>query len=506
MTESTKIGKEELRANIDAGWNDLQNYLMTLTFEQVVAPSDPAGWTPKDHLAHLAIWEDSLNALLEGEPRWQHMDVPHDLFAQEDWDAVNTIIQQRYHDIGLRDLQQMFFGIHERLLGKLQALSEDDLRRPYNEYQPGTPYDLPISHWFVIETYEHYDEHKDYIDVIVKGSEDPTLSKDDLLAMMERGWNSLNTFLSDYSDEQLTIPTDAAGWSAKDHLAHLARWEDGIWALLDKQSRVEQMGVPADVWERHDIDEINGTMRELDKDLTLEQVRQRLRDVHERLVAKIETLSDEDLQRPYQFYDADVDDDRPVIGWISGNTYDHYAEHKPWIRTLIAEGEKARLIAAMQNGWNELNAYLGSLDETQITEPTDAAGWTVKDHVIHLAMWEGSMNAFFDKQSRGEYMGVSPQTWAAHNQGERVIDRVNDEIYQAHKALPWAEVQATFQREHDKLLERVKALSIDDLQRPYIDYQPDSTATDTALHRLGVATHEHYAEHIPWMQAIVEEK
>ncbi len=337
MSEETSLSKAELLAKIAAGWDDLQGYLATLTFEQVVAPSDPAGWTPKDHLVHLAIWEDSINALLDGKPRWEHMDVPRDLFDNAEWDAINAIIQQRYHDLPLRDVQQLFFGVHARVIAKLEALSEDDLARPYSEYQPGSPYDEPISHWFVIDTYEHYDEHKGYIEIIIANGADATLSKDQLLAAMKYGWGDLNTFLSQYSDQQLTQPTDPAGWSVKDHLAHLARWEDGIWALLNSQPRNAQMGVPDEVWAQDDVDAINAVMRELDKDMTLEQVRQHFSDVHARLIARIEALSDADLQRPYEHYRPGSGIDKPVIGWISGNTHEHYAEHKPWMRAIAGK-------------------------------------------------------------------------------------------------------------------------------------------------------------------------
>jgi hypothetical protein len=51
---------------------------------------------------------------------------------------------------------------------------------------------------------------------------------------------------------------------------------------------------------------------------------------------------------------------------------------------------KAELLERIEAGFQEINQYLDSLTETQLTQPTDAAGWTAKDHVIHMAIWEDS--------------------------------------------------------------------------------------------------------------------
>src|SRR5262249_47676404 len=141
----------------------------SLTYEQVTIPTDPAGWTAKDHIAHVAIWEDSLNALLEKQPRRQHMGIDdQQAWDNYDWDKVNAIIQQHYHNISISDLRVLFFGIHDRLLKHIQSMSDSDLQRPYKDFEPGSTLENPVIHWLIIDTYPHYDEHKDYIGVIVK--------------------------------------------------------------------------------------------------------------------------------------------------------------------------------------------------------------------------------------------------------------------------------------------------------------------------------------------------
>ena len=334
MVDETKLSKAELLANIERGWNDLQSYLAALSYEQVTIPTDPAGWTAKDHLAHLAVWEDNINALLEKTPSWEYMGVDRDLWESWDWDKQNAVIQQRYKDISLRDLQNMFFGIHERLIEKIKSLSDADLQRPYKDYQPDSTTDQPIIHSMLGDTYEHYAEHKDYINVIVTGSEDVLMTRDQLLTEMEKGWNSFNAYLTTLSDTQMTMPTDAAGWTVKDHISHLAVWEEGIYALLAQQPRYEAMGITRDDLNSGDYDRINAMIRDQHKDKSLAEVMAMFREAHERLIAKVRTLSDEDLQRPYEYYQPAEDEKRPVIRWIPGNTFGHYDEHIPWIDAI----------------------------------------------------------------------------------------------------------------------------------------------------------------------------
>ena len=87
------------------------------------------------------------------------------------------------------------------------------------------------------------------------------ISKTDLLARTHSSWEALNAFVATLDDRQRTQLTDAAGWTVKDHLMHLAVWEDGVWAMLNRRDRAAHMGVPAEVWARWDFDEINAVIQ-----------------------------------------------------------------------------------------------------------------------------------------------------------------------------------------------------------------------------------------------------
>ncbi len=161
--------------------------------------------------------------------------------------------------------------------------------------------------------------------------------RDELLGQIDTGWQELNRYLNSLSDADFTLHSDAAGWTVKDHVIHLAAWEDGVWAMLAGRSRYEQMGVDKAIWDGHDVDQINDAIYQRHKDLSLADVRKQSNAVHVRFVGAIYTLSDEDLQKPYSHYQPEYADwEDPVIKWIIANSYSHYREHLPWITAIVA--------------------------------------------------------------------------------------------------------------------------------------------------------------------------
>jgi hypothetical protein len=159
----------------------------------------------------------------------------------------------------------------------------------------------------------------------------------ELVSRMQKGWEDFQAYLKTLTPEQMTTPADAAGWTVKDHVIHLATWEDGVYALLEKQPRYEQMGVDKETWDGHDTDAINAVIQKQKHDMPLDEVLKKFEDVHKRLIEKVQSMSSKDLLRPYSYYQADSTAQKPVFGWIVGNTYEHYAEHKPWIAAIVGK-------------------------------------------------------------------------------------------------------------------------------------------------------------------------
>ncbi len=167
MAEQAPKTVAELLKRIDAAWTTFSSYIDSLTETQLTQPTDAAGWTAKDHLIHLALWEDALNALLDRTPQWERLGLDKGLWASADVDASNAVLQKRYQHMLLREVRQKHRDVHQQLLSKIRALSDGDLQRPVRDYQPGSSDSRPILRNLMSDTFEAYEEHTPYIAAIV---------------------------------------------------------------------------------------------------------------------------------------------------------------------------------------------------------------------------------------------------------------------------------------------------------------------------------------------------
>jgi hypothetical protein len=166
------------------------------------------------------------------------------------------------------------------------------------------------------------------------------MTKDELLTQIQQGWDRFQTYLTTLSDDQLTQLTDAGGWTIKDHVIHLAIWEDGASAMLQQKSRRERMDIEEAVWSRWNFDEINALIQRRYRELPLDQVLQTFHDVHEHLLALINAMSEEDVRRPVSHYDLQFGSAEPVALQLIMDTCGHYQEHTPWIMAIANQNDR----------------------------------------------------------------------------------------------------------------------------------------------------------------------
>ncbi|HUG14095.1 MAG TPA: DinB family protein [Thermomicrobiales bacterium] len=153
---------------------------------------------------------------------------------------------------------------------------------------------------------------------------------------------ALLNYVATLDEARRTELRDSAGWSVKDHLAHLIRWERSIIYLLTGRPRHEGLGVERAAYEAEygadgNIDELNAMMHAQDRDLPFDEVIAALDATHVETFAALAQLSDSDIMREYSSFLPDEPGEetgRPIVFWIAGNTAFHYAEHLEWMQEL----------------------------------------------------------------------------------------------------------------------------------------------------------------------------
>lgn len=162
------------------------------------------------------------------------------------------------------------------------------------------------------------------------------MTKAALLDRMADAYEMLERTVAGLDEAVMARPGDE-GWAIKDHLFHLATWERGIAWLLSGRSRTEGMGITEEAWRDLTMDEVNDLVARRDAAKTPAEALVAFRLAHREMLDALAGFGDADLERPYRDFDpaATRSADRPIAGWIIGDTYEHYEEHLGYIQRLL---------------------------------------------------------------------------------------------------------------------------------------------------------------------------
>lgn len=155
--------KEEVMQAINEGWAELNTLLDSLTDEQLTQPGPDGGWSVKDHIAHMAVWEAGISALLRKEDRWQAMGVTLGQAEQPDWDEMNATIEAQHTDLSLDEVRDLFARSHQEMLDALEPLTYDELMLPYRHYDTASKSENPVGAYIAGNTWGHWAEHAGWI-------------------------------------------------------------------------------------------------------------------------------------------------------------------------------------------------------------------------------------------------------------------------------------------------------------------------------------------------------
>jgi hypothetical protein len=162
-----------------------------------------------------------------------------------------------------------------------------------------------------------------------------TPTKADLIERIHRAWSTLEGAIAGLGEEALTTAGDG-GWSVKDHLVHIECWERYLLAVLERRSPSAAIGIDLATLRSTEDDPLNELIRKRTTEQPLSQVLADLRRTHERLLAVITALPEDDLERLAADYQPDelADDPDSITGWISHICDEHLRDHVGWIQRL----------------------------------------------------------------------------------------------------------------------------------------------------------------------------
>jgi hypothetical protein len=157
-------------------------------------------------------------------------------------------------------------------------------------------------------------------------------NKDELLSAIKREWKLLMEVV-DRLDEQKMTAIDEGGWSPKDNLAHLTEWMNSLMGYhIDKRPAHEVMRLSEEQAKGWDMEVINPVLFERNKNRLVEDIMDELKQTYEKLVAKLDAMSFEDLMKPRHANDPEK---RPLLMWVLGDTTEHFSEHRETIEKML---------------------------------------------------------------------------------------------------------------------------------------------------------------------------
>ena len=158
-------------------------------------------------------------------------------------------------------------------------------------------------------------------------------SKAELMSAIKREWNALMDVVAKLEVAEKMTTLDEGGWSPKDNLAHLSEWMNSVMGYhMDKRPPHEVMRIPEESARGWDMEIINPILFERNKNRALEEVKDELKQTYEKVLAKLDAMSFEDLMAPRH---ADDPEKRPLLLWVIGDTSGHFQEHRETIAKML---------------------------------------------------------------------------------------------------------------------------------------------------------------------------
>lgn len=159
---------------------------------------------------------------------------------------------------------------------------------------------------------------------------------------------------------------------------------------------------------------------------------------------------------------------------------------------------KQMLLDLMEVERARWDALIAEFSEEQMHQPGLDGGWSVKDVIAHVAMYE----AWTAEQIRLAREGSGPppeMTASGEDEHWDELDWRNARFYEMNKDKPLSQVKAESTLAFEQLLDTVRSLSEEELRLPHPWMGPRPI-----FEIIPVQSYEHYHQHIPALRVWLE--
>lgn len=155
------------------------------------------------------------------------------------------------------------------------------------------------------------------------------MDKATFLEALHKGRKEWETLLTEVGEQRMLEPGATGEWSVKDVIAHIMWGEREMVGVCEAHALVG-----SELWQLTD-DERNPIMVSWYRETPLQEVLTEEHQVYARLLAALQTLSDEDFNDPRRFREMPLEWQPWQV--IAGCSFEHYRDHMPAIRAWLAE-------------------------------------------------------------------------------------------------------------------------------------------------------------------------
>ncbi len=154
------------------------------------------------------------------------------------------------------------------------------------------------------------------------------MNKAKIITGLREGRGKFLDAIKDISEQEMENQIISGGWTVKDIMVHLTRWEAELVKLLWQARK----GItPSTVhFSQESVDDLNARWHEESRSRPLKSVLNDFQGVRNQTIRRVEALTDVTLTDPSTFPWLKGE---PLWKWVAGDSFEHEAEHEAKIKT-----------------------------------------------------------------------------------------------------------------------------------------------------------------------------